>query len=31
LLPLVERVGGRFAPVDMVPALNTWRELLGTP
>src|SRR5215207_7415757 len=30
-LPLVEGVGGRFPPVDMVPAVNTRRELLGTP
>src|SRR5918998_6061091 len=30
-LPLVERVGGRFPPLHMVPAGNTWRELLRTP
>ena len=31
LLGLVERVGGRFPAVHMVPAVNTWGELLGTP
>src|SRR5215207_4719280 len=30
-LPLVERVGGRFPPVHMVPAVKSWRELLRTP
>src|SRR5829696_5367528 len=30
-LPLVERVGARFAPVHMVPAPEVWCELLRTP
>src|SRR5215204_1309686 len=28
-LPLVERVGGRFPPLHMVPAVKSWRELLS--